>query len=167
MMNSAEGIYRVNVRRLALLTLPRWLRRPLAGALLYAGVSPLGRLVGELRRLRRETGYRLGHNGQVCKLRGVLNDVFDGEERRITVTDAVSGSGGDRSVVWQRETGRWVMLPLGGAGAALIHREGLGGTGDVDFVVNVPGCLSVDETRVRAVVNMYKLAGKRFAINYK
>ncbi len=61
------------------------------------------------------------------------------------------------------------MLSRRGAGAASIHREGFSGTSGYDFWVTVPEELRVAEmeTRLRAVVNMYKLASKRYAINYK
>lgn len=168
-MRIEERIYNVNVRRLALLVLPTWLRRPLAGALIYAGVCPLGRLLGELRSYRRETGYRLSHNGQVCRLRGVLNDEFDPERRRIVIEDGGPEGGGESPTVWLRERGRWRMLPRRGDGAVRMYREGFGGTGGYDFWVTVPEELrgGGTETRLRAIVNMYKLAGKRFAINYK
>lgn len=159
----------MNMKRLALLTLPTWLRRPLAGALLYAGVSPLGRLLQELRTYRNATSYRLRHNGQVCKLRGVLNDEFDPEQRRIKIEDSDSAESGEAARVWQRETWRWVMVPRRGSGATIIHREGFGGTSGYDFWVTVPAELRTEETetRLRVTVNMYKLAGKRYAINYK
>ncbi len=166
MTNRVDGLFKVNIKRLALLTLPTWLRRPLAGALVYAGVSPLCRLLGELRSFRGATGYRLGHSGQVCRLRGVLNDEFDPRLRRVTVEEAEER---ETRGAWPRAEGRWLMVPRRGAGAAAIHREGFGGTGGYDFWVSVPGELrdAETETRLRAVVNMYKLAGKRFAINYK
>ncbi len=167
MTDRTDRIYDVNIKRLALLTLPTWLRRPLAGALVYAGVAPLGRLLRELRTFRDATRYRTAHNGQVCRLRGLLNDEFDPDLRRIAVEDG--GGGEEASTVYRRETGRWALVPRRGAGAAVIHREGFGGTGGYDFWVEVPEELRTDETetRLRAMVNMYKLAGKRYAINYK
>lgn len=169
MTGRGDGVFRVNIKRLALLTLPTWLRRPLCGALVFAGVQPLARMLGELRGFRAQIRYRIEHNGQVCKLRGVLNDEFDPEQCRILVEDGDSVSDAEASAVWLRERGRWVMLPRRGAGAVCIHREGFGGTGGFDFWVTVPaGLLDVEsETRLRAIVNMYKLASKRYAINYK
>lgn len=169
MTDRSDRIYGVNIRRLALLALPTWLRRPLCGALVYAGVAPLGRLLGELRRVRRETGYRLRHNGQVCKLRGVLNDEFDPELRRIEIRDGGAEGDGGTARVWQRAAGRWMMVPLRGSGGRIINREGFGGTGGYDFWVVVPAELrdAGREVRLRAMVNMYKLASKRYAINYK
>ena len=162
-------MYKVNIKRLGLLTLPTWLRRPLVGALVYAGVQPLCRLLHELRAYRSATSYRLRHNGQVCKLRGVLNDEFDPALRRIEIEDSDSARNREAAAVWLREMGRWVMVPRRGAGAASIHREGFNGPGDYDFWVTVPEELrgAGTETRLRAIVNMYKLAGKRYAVNYK
>lgn len=169
MTSRADSTYNVNIKRLALLTLPTWLRRPLCGALIYAGVSPLGRLLQELRAFRRTTHYRLSHNGQVCKLRGVLNDEFDPGFRRIEIEDRESSGEREASRIWRRETGRWVMLPRRGSGAVSIHREGFSGTSGYDFWVTVPGDIMTTEkeTRLRAIVNMYKLAAKRYAVNYK
>ncbi len=169
MTNKADRTYNVNIKRLALLALPTWLRRPLVGALIYAGVSPLGRLLQELRAYRKTTSYRLKHNGQVCKLRGVLNDEFDPDLRRIKIEDSDSAESREASSVWLREMGRWVMLPRRDAGAVSIHREGFSGTSGYDFWVTVPEELRAaeTETRLRATVNMYKLASKRYAINYK
>lgn len=169
MRSKGDGIFNVRIKRLALLTLPSWLRRPLAGALIYAGVAPLARLLQDLRTYRSTTRYRLEHNGQVCRLRGMLNDVFDPDLRRIRIEDNWSAGIVEASSVWLREKGRWVMLPGRGQGAAIIHRIGFGGTGGYDFWVTAPAELrdNVTEIRMRAIVNMYKLAGKRFAINFK
>lgn len=159
----------MNIKRLALLALPTWLRRPLAGAVIYAGVSPLGRLLQELRAYRSATSYRLSHNGQVCKLRGALNDEFDPDRRCIEIEESESAGNREATAVWLREMGRWVMVPRRGGGAVSIHREGFNGTSGYDFWVTVPEELRTaeTETRLRAIVNMYKLAGKRYAINYK
>ena len=169
MMNRIDAIYRVNIKRLALLVLPTWLRRPLVGALIYAGVTPLGRLAQELRKYRSTIRYRLSHNGQVCKLRGVLNDEFDPELRRITVEDRDSSTKIEASIIHRREVGRWVMVPRRGAGAVVIHREGFSGTSGYDFWVNVPAELMTAGigTRMRAIINTYKLASKRYTITYK
>lgn len=169
MTNRAERAYNVNLKRLALLTLPTWLRRPLCGALIYAGVSPLGRLLQALRRFRNETDYRLSHNGQVCKLRAVLNDEFDPTERRIFIEESEMEGSMEGSRIWHRETGRWRMVPLRSGGAVSIHRDGFSGTSGYDFWVTVPAELQGGgfELRLRGVVNMYKLASKRYAISYK
>ena len=168
MTSRIDETFNVNIKRLALLVLPTWLRRPLVGALIYAGVTPLGRLAQELRKYRSTTRYRLRHNGQVCKLRGVLNDEFDPALRRITVEDRDSTTVIEASIIYLREVARWIMVPCRGFGTAIIHREGFSGTSGYDFWVNVPYELRTTgiETRMRAIINNYKLASKRYTINY-
>lgn len=170
MTNKCDASYKVNIKRLALIVLPTWLRRPLVGAILYAGVKPLVRLIHELRTYRMATRYRLRHNGQVCKLRGVLNDEFDPELRRITIEDADSSVNNiEASTIFCRQLERWAMVPLRCNGPLLIHREGFSGTSGYDFWVNVPEELRSpqSETRMKAIINKYKLASKRYTIIYK
>ena len=61
--------YDVNFKRLALLLLPTFWRRPLFAAMAYAAVSPLQYLHTRFILWKRESDYRLEHNGQVCYLR--------------------------------------------------------------------------------------------------
>lgn len=133
-MSRVDRIYDINIKRLALLTLPTWLRKPIVGALIYTGVTPIARMLQVLRSFRQDTTYRLSHNGQVCKLRCVLNDEFDFEQRRIQIEDNDSMESVEASTIWKREVGRWAMLPRRGSGvAAIIHREGYSGTSGYDF----------------------------------
>lgn len=169
MMSRVDKLFDSNIRRLALLIFPTWLRRPLVSALLFSGISPLTRLLGELRIFRKETTYRLTHNGQVCKLRSMLNDEFDPQYRRILIEDGDSSGKLEASKVWMRDEGKWIMLKHRGEGVALLHPEGFNGTSGYDFWVNVPSDLrdSEREARMRALVNMYKLACKRYTIIYQ
>ncbi len=168
MTSRSDETFNVNIKRLALLVLPTWLRRPLVGALIYAGVTPLGRLVQELRKYRSTTRYRLRHNGQVCKLRGVLNDEFDPALRRITIEDSQSSSTIEADVIFQRDVGRWTILPQRSKGSVITHRRGFSGTSGYDFWANVPSELNNEQTtiRMKALINTYKLASMRFTINY-
>ena len=147
--------YEVNIKRFALLLLPTFWRKPLLATLAYAMVSPLGYLHTRFVLFRRDTVYRLTHNGQVCYLRAVLNDQFDPIERRITLH--------------KREEEQAFLLPTRDTGRAfIINRRGFGGINGFDFWVNIPISLydTVDASRLRAIVGTYKLASKRFSINY-
>ena len=163
-MNVSDLVYKVNIKKLALLTLPTWLRKPLLSALIYAGVSPLSRLVHDLRKFRTSTNYRLQHNGQVCKLRGALNDEFDPEGRRIYIEDHDSTSRVELSDIYLRSEKKWVMVPQRGTGSVIINSRGFAGTSGIDFWIYVPSELSNELTRMKAFVNSYKLASKRFTI---
>lgn len=159
--------YDVNFKRLALLILPPFLRKPLMAALAYAAVAPLNFLHTKFVLFQRATDYRLTHNGQVCHLRAVLNDQFDPIERRITITEDAAGAG--PLMLWQRSEDRALFLPMRGSGQALIaNRRGFSGINSFDFWVNIPISMSgsVDTIRLRAIVDTYKLVSKRFSINY-
>lgn len=71
------GKYDINVKRLALLLLPTFWRKPGFAALAYAAVSPLQWLHTQFVLWKRDAEYRVQKNGQVCHLRAVLNDMFD------------------------------------------------------------------------------------------
>jgi hypothetical protein len=130
-------------------------------------MSPLAYLHTRFTLFRRETNYRLTHNGQVCYLRAVLNGNFDPIERRITITDMAAGNEGLRLYMREMEQekllyGRELNRPL------IVNRRGFGGVSGFDFWVNIPYLLykEVDVTRLKAIVNTYKLASKRYEINY-
>ena len=164
---ATSKLYDVNFKRLALLLLPTFRRRPLLAALAYAAVSPLQWLHTRFILWKRESDYRLEHNGQVCYLRGLLNDLFDPIDRRITVTEEVSNVG--NIVLHRREVQRAVRLPARGSGRMVVlNRRGYGGVSGYDFWVNLPVALygKVDLAQVTGVVNTYKLASKRFSINF-
>lgn len=102
----------------------------------------------------------------MCYLRAALNDTFDPELRRITITDTAQNVG--VMLVFQRDEERTIFVPLRNSGTVLlVNRRGFGGASGYDFVVNIPLALrGLDEARLTAVVNTYKLASKRFAISY-
>ena len=84
--------YDVSFSRLAVLLLPMCLRKPVLVALFRAMTAPVGRLHTELMRFRDDMNYRMRHNGQTCKLRAVLNDCFDNNQRRIRIAEYYDGS---------------------------------------------------------------------------
>ena len=158
--------YDINLKRLALLLLPTFLRRPLMASLTYAAVTPLNCIHARFQQFREETAGRLNRNGQVCHLRAVLNDMFDPGMRRITLTDTLQSAG--ILFVCPRDENRAILVPRRDSGTVVpVDRRGFGGASGYDFVVNIPSALrGLDESRFRAVVNTYKLASKRFVISY-
>lgn len=159
--------YDVNIKRLGLLLLPTFWRKPILATFVYATVTPLSYIYTQFTLFRRESDYRLTHNGQVCYLRAVLNDQFDPIERRITITDKAINAGA--MFLYKREIERPQLIPGRETGRArVINRRGSSGTDAFDFWVNLPSNLfySIDVARLRAIVSAYKLASKRFSINY-
>ena len=159
--------YDVNFKRLALLLLPTFWRRPLFAAMAYAAVSPLQYLHTRFILWKRESDYRLEHNGQVCYLRALLNDKFDPIDRRITITETVENVG--FITLRKREEDDEVLVPRRGSERFLIlNRRGFGGVSGYAFWVSIPLARrdKLVITQFRAVVDAYKLASKRFSINY-
>lgn len=152
--------YGIDFKYLALALTPSVLRNYLQMAFQSLLISPVSRLARLFEIYRGDTNYRIRHNGQVCYLRAVLNDMFDPTLRRITIEDLDPMS---ELVIWQRKENRPVML-----GQIRINRRGFGVNG-YDFVVICPIALrsAIDENRMRTILNQYKLASKRYTITYK
>lgn len=143
------------------------LRKPGISAVLYAGVSAIGRLHVEFNSYRSNVDYELAHNCQVCYLRGAINDMFDFDLRRLTVTEDNYEEEG--VIIYHRELNKSPHLPMRESGDALrVFRRGYGASGGIDFWINIPSVLksNINESQLRAVLNRYKLASKRYAINY-
>ncbi len=159
------GVYDIKIKRLTLLLLPTALRKPLVAALMQSAVQGCNAIYGSFMRWRGDKGYRLEHNGQVCRLRAILNDTFDIGPRRITIDDDESESllG---TLIYTRETGRHLLLPMTDTGI-IINRRGYSGASDIGFWVTVPRELlrTIDENMLSAIVNTYRLASTRWVIN--
>lgn len=161
----SSRIYEIAYKKLVLMLLPTMMRKPLLVSMANAMVSPVVSLYRQFMQYHEEVNYRLYHNGQICYLRAVLNDAFDPTRRGITVTDGdVSGTA---VFVYQRTENKFKIVKRRGEGIILISRRGFSGTTGFDFMVNVPQDLKgLDESRFKAITNSYKLASKRYAINY-
>lgn len=156
-------IYDINYRTLVTLLLPTFLRGGLVTMFLRAVTQPVVYLKSRFDIYRRDTDYRLHHNGQTCRLRKVLNDYFDPLERRIYVSEA--GINRDVLIIYMREAERWKLVPQR-PGGIILNRRGFGGVSGYDFVVNVPAEYIEQQDRISAITDIYKLVSKRYLINY-
>ena len=159
--------YDVDYKKLAVLLLPMFLRKTAAAGFAFPAVNPVSYIHTLFNTFRSDRLYRITHNGQVCYLRAVLNDTFDPEERRITISDSDAVTG-DSRIFW-RELNISETAPMRGDPPGMaINRRGYGGLSGLDFWVNIPLELMdvIDLMRLRAVINTFKLASKRYSINY-
>ena len=101
--------------------------------------------------------YNLAHNSQVCYLRKALNDEFDPQQRRIRIED---GKQNERLYIYPRSANRPLFL-----GKVFLYQRGDYIDGGVDFIVVIPQGLQYDKYKLEALVNFYKLAGKRWQIS--
>lgn len=159
------GKYDVDFKKLAILLLPTFLRKPLLAGFALAVIAPLAGTHANFRRYRDDKVYQLTHNGQVCYLRAVVNDMFDPINRGIEIVDADAMDGTE---IYARSEGKWKMVPRRDTGTALvINRRGFDGTNGYDFIVKLPGDMILtddDRKRMAAILNQYKIASKRFTI---
>lgn len=158
--------YDIDFARWGLLMLPTFWRRQLFMAVVRALMAPFDTLHRQFISARESALYRLDHNGQVCRLRGLLNDLFDPFYRRIEIADSVQTT--EVVVAYARDDERAWVVPARFDGRVLVSSRGYAGVGGVDFAVCIPAAIEggIDLSRLRAVVSTYKLASKRFEIIY-
>lgn len=159
--------YDINFNRLALAIVPLCLRKPILMNILYVMMGQVSRALGVFSLYRDETNYRLAYNGQVCYLRAVLNDKYDELSRRIYIEDVEPMRG---NILYMREKNDFLMAPTRSTGEAItINKRDFSGSNAVDFNVVVPLDLqgTFKEEQMRALVDTYKLASKRYTITYR
>lgn len=151
-----SAMYNFNIDKLLVLLTPTFLRKPKLVAWLRTLAMPLNKLLDDFKVHRERDLYNLTHNSQVCYLRKALNDEFDPQLRRIKIED---GTRNIRRYIYQRNVNRPLYL-----GRMFLYLRGNYIDGGVDFVVVLPRGLEYDKYKLEALVNFYKLAGKRWTI---
>jgi len=151
-----SAMYNFNIDKLLVLLTPTFLRKRKLVAWLRTLAMPLNKLLDDFKVHRERDLYNLTHNSQVCYLRKALNDEFDPQLRRIKIED---GTRNIRRYIYQRNVNRPLYL-----GRMFLYLRGNYIDGGVDFVVVLPRGLEYDKYKLEALVNFYKLAGKRWTI---
>ena len=152
-------MYNLNIDKLLVLLTPTFLRKAKLIAWLRTLAMPLNKLLDDFKVHRERDLYNLAHNSQVCYLRKALNDEFDDEQRRIRIED---GRQKQRLYIYPRSANKPLYL-----GKVFLYHRGDYNDGGVDFIVVLPQGLEYDRYKLEALVNFYKLAGKRWTIETK
>nr|DAO69945.1 MAG TPA: hypothetical protein [Caudoviricetes sp.] len=152
-------MYNLNIDKLLVLLTPTFLRKPKLVAWLRTLSTPLYKLLYDFQRASQDNLYNLAHNSQVCYLRKALNDEFDDEQRRIRIED---GKQKQRLYIYPRSANKPLYLVK-----IFLYQRGDYIDGGVDFIVVLPKDLTYDKYKLEALVNFYKLAGKRWTIETK
>jgi len=150
--------YSVDFEKLVILLTPTFLRKKVLIAYLKELVAPIRKLHYKwgLKRID-EDWYKLNHNGQVCKLRKVLNDKLDPSERRIYIGE---GNSFPRKYIYTRAENKPVFL-----GTMFIYQHSEYLTTGVDFIVYAPNNIVNERIHeLKALLEFYKLASKRYQI---
>ena len=114
---------------------------------------------------RSDNLYKLEHTGQVCSLRGSLNDKFDTIDRRIYIGD---GQQKQTTYVYTEAEAQEVFTNTeseGKDGTLFIYTEAETADTGLDFIVYVPfDILNREIYAIKAHIEFYKAGGKRYAI---
>lgn len=148
-------MYNLNIDKLLVLLTPTFLRKPKVVAWLRMLAMPMHKLLYDFQQARQFDLYNLAHNSQVCYLRKALDDEFDSLLRRIHIED---GKQNARIYIYPRSANKPLYLKI------FLYQRGSYIDGGVDFVVVLPRDLEYDKYKLEALVNLYKLAGKRWTI---
>ncbi len=161
----------IDYRKLVILLLPTFLRRPVLMAWLRAMVYPLQQLHDRHQAARTQRLYELHHTSQICFIKDALNNEFGITDYAIGFEIEDINAPGNWIWVYDENVERfddeqhmlfdeptWIhdtssILPPTSA-----------------FTVLVPKHIEIDETndaRIRSVVNKYRLASRTFEIKKK
>ncbi len=154
-------MFQLDYRRLIATLLPFSLRKPFMLSWLNVLLAPVKCLYMEFLKYRTLVNYKIEHNGQVVHLQKVLNDSFDSTNKRIYMSD---GSKYDWVYVFKTDENKPRYLKK----IQLYNHLSYGDTG-ADFQVHIPSEIPIWENKssmakFRALLDYYKLAGKRYQL---
>lgn len=155
-------VFDIDYKRLVRLLTPNLLRQSIVFAFLDAMIKPIKSLHYLFILNRSANSYRLGITPQVCYLEKMLNDRFDNRHRRIYIIDGTfyestylyTNSENINLYAFTEEENKDLYF--------LTADET--GSKDVDFIVFVPLSLDFNEPEMKALLEIYKLASKTYAI---
>lgn len=162
---------RIDYRKLVILLLPTFLRRPVLMAWLRAMVYPLQQLHDRHQSARTQRLYEVRHTSQICFIKDALNKEFG-------ITDYAAGF----EIEDINAKGNWIWVYDENVERfddeqhmlfdepTWIHDTSSILPPTSAFTVLVPKHIEIDETndaRIRSVVNKYRLASRTFEIKKK
>lgn len=141
------------------------LRKPRLSAIAQIILKPLNSLYYSWYNWRIDNLYKLEHTGQVCSLRGSLNDKFDVVERRIWIGD---GQMNPTTYIYTEAEYQDVFTNTESeddSGTLYVYTEAETADTGLDFIVYVPfAILNTQIYAIKAHIDFYKAGGKRYAI---
>jgi hypothetical protein len=155
------NIYDIDYTKAVQWLIPNWLRQSIMVSWLSALVRPLVWLYQAFLRYREAKLYQLMITPQVCYLERLLNDRFDYTDRRIYIDDVITY---DPLYLYLAAENKPIWLYTSGEPVTWLYTDSeTVGVSD-DFIVFVPAGLVFNENEFKALLNSYKLAGKRYKI---
>ncbi len=160
-------MYNVNFNTLATWILPVLMRQTNFVKWLNGLVYPIARIHEFSFLPNRDANlYKLAHNGQVFRLRKLLNEKFDRTEKTIEIEDGLTR---DRIYAFvTNESKPLKLITRTEPDAIEIHNSDDYADSGTDFIVWVPNNLSNhEEIKMKAELDFYKLPAKRYRIYRK
>lgn len=148
--------FEIDYKKLVILLLPTFLRKTRIVYFFQSLITPLIQLHYDWSLQRERNLYKLQHNGQVCYLRKALNDEFDSGQRRIEILE---GNKFGRQYIYTHAEQQPKYL-----GTMYIRPSSDYEDTGVDFIVAVPNNLIFNQYDMISLVELYKLASKRYKI---
>ena len=148
--------WNINFNRLAVLLLPTFLRSDTMKAWVYFQLEMIADIHYQWKQFRSANIYKLSHNSQKCYLRAALNDRFDNELRRIRIDD---GNAFKRKYIYTDAEEKPKFL-----GTMFLYDDSDYEDTGVDFIVVVPAGLLYNSYEMKALIDFYRLASKRYKI---
>ena len=152
-------IFELNLRRLVILLLPTFLRKSRLVAWMQILIAPLEQLQYDFGLKRNSDLVTLTHNGQKCYLRKILNDTFDQTLRRIRIEDMIHFNA---VYIYTDSENQPVYLE-----EKYLYTSGEMQVNGVNFSVHIPNELRAREVEIKALIEAYKIASKRYIIIYE
>lgn len=151
--------FSIDINKLVVLLAQTFLRKPRLLALLQSLTTPIATLQQQWYKKRLDNIYKLKHNGQVCYLKKAINDDFDASLRRIKIAD---GNKYERVYLYANSEKKQPKL----LGKTFLRPVGDYADTGADFRVIVPQGFDFTNNiyQLRALIDFYKLAGKRYLI---
>lgn len=155
--------FKIDCNILAIDQIPIALRKLSFTALAQIVLKPLNSLYYKWYNWRIDNIYKLEHNGQICYLRGSLNDDFDPIERRIRIGNGLSF---DTQYIFTEAEDQDVWIDTDLEDETLwLRTESETAQSGLDFIVYVPESIfNTQLDGLKAHVNFYKAGGKRYNI---
>ncbi len=155
--------YKIDYNRFGILNLPTFLRKAPLVAFVQVLLKPIDTLYNKWSDDRIENIYKVEHTGQVCSLRGTLNDKFDPTLRRIYIGNGLEHEpfyifteGEDQDVWLYTEAENDIIW---------LYTDTETADSGFDFIVYVSK--EIYDTaifRLRAHIDFYKAGGKHYNI---
>lgn len=148
--------FSLNWKILALSLVPPFLRGASLSSWVLLLTSAIETIHYDWLQYRRGNIYNLAHNSQKCYLRGALNDRFDNQLRRIRIDD---GNAFKRKYIYTDAEEKPKFL-----GTMFLYDDSDYADTGVDFIVVVPAGLMYSIYEMKALIDFYRLASKRYKI---